>query len=93
MSFGKALLRLLPKKRIQIGITSKELEEIPPDYFKSGYPVQVMQSSTADCEYPVLIREILPTQMNCPTCGETTLAGLSHCDKCGAVLTKKQSEE
>ena len=93
MSLGKTLLRLLPKKQIQIGKTNKELEAIPPEYFKDGDEVRVVQERTEDCEHPVLVREILPTRMKCPTCGETTLAGLSHCDKCGAILIKKQSEE
>ena len=93
MSLGKTLLRLLPKKRIQIGKTNEELEGIPSEYFKTGDEVQVLQDRTEDCDQPVLLREIPPTQMNCPTCGETTLAGLSHCDKCGAGLIKKQSEE
>lgn len=90
MSFGKALLRLLPKKRIQIGRTNEELEGIPSEYFKSGNEVFVLQEHTEDCEYPVLMRELPPTQMNCPTCRETTLAGLSHCDKCGAILIKNE---
>lgn len=93
MSLGKTILRLLPKKRIQIGKTNEELEGIPSEYFKTGDEVQVLQARTEDCDQPVLVREIPPTQMSCPTCGETTLAGLSHCDKCGAILIKKQSEE
>jgi len=93
MSLGKSLLRLLPKKRIQIGRTNRELEGIPSEYFKTGDEVYVLQTCTEDCDQPVLVREILPTQMSCPTCGETTLAGLSHCDKCGAGLIKKQREE
>ena len=33
VSFGKTLLRLLPKKQIQIGKTSEELEGISEEYF------------------------------------------------------------
>ena len=90
MSFGKTFWRLLPKKQIQIGRTSKELEELPEEYFIAKDRVYVAAKRTADCEYPVLIREILPTRMQCPTCHETTLEGLSYCDKCGAALRKKE---
>ena len=91
MSFGKTLLRLLPKKQIQIGKTSKELEGIPEEYFESQDRVLVVAKQTADCEHPVLVREIPPTRMQCPTCFETTLSGLSYCDKCGAALVKSES--
>lgn len=90
MSLGKALLRLLPKQRIQIGRTNEELEGIPPEYFKTGDEVRVLKAGTEDCDQPVLVRELLPTRLCCPTCGKTTLAGLSHCDKCGAILIKKE---
>ena len=90
MAFGKRLWKLLPKKQIQIGKTSEELEGISEEYFTAEDAVKVMKSRTEDCEYPVLFREIPPTKMLCPTCHETTLAGLSHCDKCGAGLTKKE---
>ncbi|MGN1083975.1 MAG: hypothetical protein ACI4QX_03160 [Lachnospiraceae bacterium] len=90
MPLRKAFLRLLPKKRIQIGKTSEELEGIPSEYFKAKDTVTVAAKCTEDCEYPVLTRELPPTQMICPTCRETTLAGLSHCDKCGAILIKNE---
>ncbi len=86
MAFGKKLWRLLPKKQIQIGMTSKELEGIPEEYFEEKDGVQVVAKQTADCEYPVLVREIMPTRVQCATCHETTLAGLSYCDKCGALI-------
>lgn len=90
MSLGKAFLRLLPKKQIQIGKTSEELEGIPPEYFKAEDTVSVVVERTKDCEYPVLMREIPPTRIICPTCRETTLSGLSHCDKCGSILIKSE---
>ena len=90
MSLGKVFLRLLPKKRIQIGKTSEELEGIPSEYFRVKDVVRVEAKRTEDCEYPVLTRELPPTQMICPTCRETTLAGLSYCDKCGAILIKNE---
>lgn len=90
MSLGKTLLKLLPKKQIQIGKTSSELEGIPEEYFESEDRIYVVAKQTADCEYPVYMREIPPTRMQCPTCHETTLAGLSYCDKCGAALTKNE---
>ncbi|MDD6035860.1 MAG: hypothetical protein PUC30_06680 [Lachnospiraceae bacterium] len=90
MSLQKPLFWLLPKKRIQIGKTSEELEGIPAEYFEAKDCVHIVADRTADCEYPVLVREIPPTQMNCPTCHETTLAGLSYCDKCGAGLIKSE---
>ncbi len=90
MAFGKRLWRLLPKKQIQIGKTSNELEGIPEEYFEAQDRVLVVAKQTADCEYPVLVREIPPTRMQCPTCFETTLSGLSYCDKCGAALVKSE---
>lgn len=89
MSFRKMIFRLLPKRRIQIGKTSKELDSVPAEYFEAKDCVRVVARQTADCEYPVLLRELSPTQMNCPVCHEITLAGLSYCDKCGAGLIKK----
>ena len=91
MSLKKTLWKLLPKKQIQIGKTSKELEGIPEEYFESQDRVLVVAKQTADCEHPVLVREIPPTRMQCPTCFETTLSGLSYCDKCGAALVKSES--
>lgn len=88
MSLRKTVFRLLPKKRIQIGKTSEELEGIPVEYFEAKDCVHIVAKQTADCEYPVLAREIPPTQMSCPVCHEVTLAGLSYCDKCGAALIK-----
>lgn len=88
MSLMKTLFKLLPKKQIQIGKTSNELEGIPEEYFESNDRISVMAKQTADCEYPVLMREIPPTRIQCSTCHETTLAGLSYCDKCGAALVK-----
>ena len=90
MSFKKTLWRLLPKKHIQIGKTSHELEGIPEEYFEVQDRISVLAKQTADCEYPVLMREIPPTRMQCPTCYETTLSGLSYCDKCGAALIKSE---
>ena len=90
MSFRKALWKLLPKKQIQIGQTSKELEGIPEEYFDAKDRISVLAKQTADCEHPVLLREIPPTRMHCPTCHETTLSGLSYCDKCGAALIKNE---
>ena len=90
MSFRKALWKLLPKKQIQIGQTSKELEGIPEEYFDAKDRISVLAKQTADCEHPVLLREIPPTRMHCPTCHETTLSGLSYCDKCGAALKKNE---
>ena len=86
MSLRKTLYKLLPKKRIQIGKTSEELEGIPAEYFEVKDRVYTVAKQTADCEHPVLVREIPPSRMNCPTCHETTLTGLSYCDKCGAAL-------
>lgn len=90
MSLRKTVLKLLPKKQIQIGRTNEELEGIPAEYFATEDRISVVAKQTADCEYPVLVREIPPTQMNCPTCHEATLTGLSYCDKCGAALTKNE---
>ena len=91
MSLRKTLWKLLPKKRIQIGKTSKELEGIPEEYFDAKDSVSVVAKQTADCEHPVLVREIPPTRIQCSVCYETTLAGLSYCDKCGAALRKNES--
>ena len=88
MSLKKTLWRLLPKKHIQIGKTSHELEGIPEEYFEVQDRISVLAKQTVDCEHPVLVREIPPTRMQCPTCYETTLSGLSYCDKCGAALIK-----
>ncbi len=88
MSLKKTLWRLLPKKHIQIGKTSHELEGIPEEYFEAEEHVFVAAKQTADCEHPVLVREIPPTTIQCSTCFEITLAGLSYCDKCGVALTK-----
>lgn len=90
MSLRKTFLKLLPKKQIQIGRTSEELEGIPAEYFAAEDHISVVAKQTADCEHPVLVREIPPTQMKCPTCHETTLTGLSYCDKCGAALIKNE---
>ncbi len=90
MSLRKTLYKLLPKKQIQIGKTSEELEGIPAEYFEAKDHVYVAAKQTADCEHPVLVREIPPSRMNCPTCHETTLTGLSYCDKCGAALIKNE---
>ena len=91
MSLRKTLWKLLPKKRIQIGKTSKELEGIPEEYFDAQDRITVLAKQTVDCEYPVLMRELPPTRTQCPTCYETTLAGLDYCDKCGAALRKNES--
>ncbi len=93
MSFRKTLWKLLPKKQIQIGQTSKELEGIPDEYFDVRDRISVLAKQTADCEHPVLLREIPPTRIQCPTCYETTLSGLSYCDKCGAALTKNDESK
>lgn len=90
MSLKKTLWKLLPKKQIQIGKTSHELEGIPEEYFEVQDRISVLAKQTADCEHPVLMREIPPTRMQCPTCYETTLSGLSYCDKCGAALIKNE---
>lgn len=90
MSLKRTLWRLLPKKQIQIGKTSHELEGIPEEYFEVQDRISVLAKQTADCEHPVLMREIPPTRMQCPTCYETTLSGLSYCDKCGAALIKNE---
>ena len=90
MSFRKVFLKLLPKKHIQIGKTSEELEGIPAEYFEAKDHVYMVAKQTADCEHPVFMREIPPTRMQCPTCHETTLEGLSYCDKCGAALIKNE---
>lgn len=88
--FRKTLMRLLPKKRIQIGKTSAELEGVSQDYFAQGDSIRVLAKCTNDCEYPVLLRELPPTQLQCPVCKEVTLAGLVHCDKCGALIKKDE---
>ncbi len=93
MSFRKVLWKLLPKKQIQIGHTSRELEGIPEEYFDAKDRISVLAKQTADCEHPVLLREIAPTRIQCPTCYETTLSGLSYCDKCGAALTKNEESK
>lgn len=90
MSLKKTLWRLLPKKHIQIGMTSRDLEGIPDEYFDAKDRVSVVAKQTADCEHPVLVREIPPTRIQCPTCYETTLAGLSYCDKCGAAMKNNE---
>lgn len=90
MSLRKTLYKLLPKKQIQIGKTSEELEGIPAEYFEAKDRVQVLAKQTADCEHPILLREIPPSRMSCPTCHGTTLTGLSYCDKCGAALVNKE---
>ena len=90
MSLKKTLWRLLPKKHIQFGKTSHELEGIPEEYFEVQDRISVLAKQTVDCEHPVLVREIPPTRMQCPTCYETTLSGLSYCDKCGAALLKNE---
>lgn len=90
MPFGRTLLRLLPKKKIQIGKTSSELDGVGTEYFSEGRAVRVLANCTDDCEYPVLWREILPTQVLCPVCKGVTLAGLTHCDKCGALQKKEE---
>ena len=90
MAFMKTLWKLLPKKQIQIGRTSHELEGIPEEYFETTEHVYVAAKQTADCEHPVLVREIPPTRIQCSTCYETTLAGLDYCDKCGAALNNKE---
>ena len=90
MSFRKVFLKLLPKKHIQIGKTSEELEGIPAEYFEAKDHVYMVAKQTADCEHPVFVREIPPTRMQCPTCHETTLEGLSYCDKCGGALIKSE---
>jgi len=91
MSFRKTLWKLLPKKKIQIGKTTHELEGIPEEYFDAKDSVSVVAKQTADCEHPVLVREIPPTRIQCSVCYETTLAGLSYCDKCGAALRRNES--
>ena len=90
MSLKRTLWKLLPKKQIQIGKTNSELEGIPEEYFDVQDRITVVAKQTADCEHPVLVREIPPTRVQCSTCYETTLAGLSYCDKCGAALIKKE---
>ena len=88
MSLGKTMLRLLPRKKIQIGRPGNELDGISSEYFQGKEGVRELRTHTEDCEHPVLFREIFPTQISCPVCRKTTLAGLSHCDKCGAILMK-----
>ena len=80
------LVRLFPKKTIQIGKTTEELERLSEEYFKEQAGETVETQETEGCEYPVLEREILPEKILCPDCGGVTLEGLDYCDKCGADL-------
>lgn len=90
MFFRIVLLRILPKKKIQIGKTSHELEGIPEEYFQTAEKTRVVAKNTQDCEYPVLERDLMPTRTVCPVCKETTLVGLDYCDKCGVKLSKEE---
>lgn len=80
------LIKLFPRKTIQIGKTTEELDGLSEEYFKE-LPNEVTKIIvTEDCDYPVLEREILPEKILCPNCGGITLEGLDYCDKCGADL-------
>lgn len=93
MPVFKSLIRLLPQKQIQIGKTSSEIDGVGQEYFETKDSIRVLAKCTPDCEYPVLQREIPPTQILCPVCKEVTLAGLEHCDKCGSKIVKEVKEE
>ena len=80
------LIKLFPKKTIQIGKTTEELEGLSEEYFKELPDEVTEQKSEENCEYPILEREILPEKILCPDCGGITLEGLDYCDKCGADL-------
>lgn len=64
---------------------SKEVEEVNESEKRAPKTV-VIASSTADCPYPVLEREIFPEKITCPKCGGLTLEGYVYCDRCGAKI-------
>ena len=85
------LIKIFPRKTIQIGKTAEELEGLSEQYFKELPNEGTEQLSEADCEYPILEREILPEKIICPDCGRITLEGLDYCDKCGADLSAERA--
>lgn len=82
----KRLIKLFPKKTIQIGKTAEEIEALSEEYFKETSAEVQEEKTEGSCDYPVLEREILPEKIICPDCGGITLEGLDYCDKCGADL-------
>ena len=85
------LIKLFPRKTIQIGKTTEELESLSEQYFKEMPNEVTEQMSEEACEYPILEREILPEKIICPECGRITLEGLDYCDKCGADLNAERA--
>lgn len=90
MPILKAFVKLLPKKEIRIGTPDTENEGVSEEYFQNEEGIRVLAKCTNDCEYPVLFRELPPTQIVCGACQEVTLAGLLRCDKCGALIKKEE---
>lgn len=84
------LIKLFPRKTIQIGKTTEELERLSEQYFKELPNEGTEQLLEEDYEYPILEREILPEKIICPSCGRITLEGLDYCDKCGADLNTER---
>lgn len=89
----KRLIKIFPRKTIQIGKTAEELEGLSEQYFKELPNEAVEQTFGEDCEYPILEREILPEKIICPDCGRITLKGLDYCDKCGAFVLFDRTEK
>lgn len=101
MTLINKLLRVLPKKRVDVLEVEKKLnsakiepvqtikkDEIPSDCVSKAVSSKPeSEDGMVNGEYEILEREIMPEKIICPDCGGLTLEGLDFCDKCGGDLT------
>ena len=95
MTFVNKLLRIIPKKRINIEELERKsvqlkvapAQTIRRDELKTESHSSKEPKDAIEEEFEIIEREIMPEKIICPDCGGITLEGLEYCDKCGGDLT------
>ena len=95
MTFVNKLLRIIPKKRINIEELERKsvqlkvapAQTIRRDGLKTESHSLKEPKDAIEEEFEIIEREIMPEKIICPDCGGITLEGLEYCDKCGGDLT------
>ncbi len=94
MGFFKQIMKLLPKKRIDITELEWEKERLrkrlAAEEAARGVTERAREAEPEaedpNQEYEILEREILPERIVCPSCGNITFEGVERCDRCGKEL-------
>ncbi len=93
MGFFKQIMKILPKKHIDITELEWEKERLrkrqaAEEAARGLYGQKEEEEENDDPErvYEVLEREILPERIVCPACGNITFEGVERCDRCGKEL-------